>query len=69
MPFVGSDSDVAAMIVASLKEVEREIRNEQRRDQQKKLDRARDEEERALWQLDKELSPAPIREALTAVGY
>lgn len=62
MPFVRNEADFAAMVKHSVKRVERELR---RRKQHAK----REAEERELWEIDKSLSPAPIREALTELGY
>jgi hypothetical protein len=62
MSFVGNEEDFAAMVQASLREVERELRRQKRAAK-------RAQEEREMWALDKSFSPAPIRKALTAVGY
>jgi hypothetical protein len=60
--YVGSHEDFARMVKASLRDVAREARR-------KKMDAKRRAEERELWELDKEFSPAPIAQALTELGF
>lgn len=62
MAYVGNESDFAAMVQASVKEVERELKRQKRAAK-------RNAEESLLWKFDKELSPEPIREALSAMGF
>ncbi len=61
-PFVGNEEDFAAMVRASWKDAAREARR-------RKRDAKRRAEEQEMWELDKSLSPEPIRDALTELGY
>lgn len=62
MPFVRTEEDFAVMVKVSLREVVRESRR-------KKQDARRRAEERELWEMDKEFSPAPIAQALAELGF
>lgn len=62
VPFVGNEEDFAAMVRASYRDAKREAK-------QRKKAAQRKAEEREMWAMDKSLSSASVRDALTELGY